>query len=100
MNSGNWLARLVMSTAWHCWYGVVGRRGSAGREEDVGDGLTMALLPSAMTRSLKNPVLDRPSVIAANLVELSPWKTPLGTGMPGLGPTGACQTMPLPMSAM
>src|SRR5690242_7321979 len=52
MNSGNWLFRSLMLTAWHscmAWSGVVG---DAGEKKTSAIGLTIALLPSARTRSL------------------------------------------------
>ena len=61
-----------MSTALHICAASSGVAGAIGEKKTSAIGLTMALLPSAMTRSLKNAVFDSPSLIAAKVVALLP----------------------------
>ena len=66
MNTGAWLARLVMSRAWHCDTASAIVSGIVRGKKTSAIGSTTPLLWMSRIRSLKNPVLLRPSVMAAN----------------------------------
>ena len=100
MNRGNWFAKLLTSTCRQSDAASSGVVGAAGEKKTSDLGLMTELLPSVIERSEKIPVFERPSVMAANRVELLPKNEPFGQGRDALGPVAACQTIPLPMSAM
>jgi len=72
MNSGNWFARLVTSIARHIPNASSTVTGPSGEKKTSATGLTTALLPSARSRSENMPVLERPSVTAANRLLVFP----------------------------